>query len=203
MLGIPSTGSFIETRSNYDARVNSHGAFVHDDWRVSDRLTLNLGVRYDLELGLTRGGEPQHRRLRSRRRRIPIEAQARANFGSEPAGGRADRARRTFNVRGGYTYLSGDQKSAWNADTNNFQPRAGFTYKLSGSVGAARRRRAVHRAVSDSGRARHHDRTQSDRVFAQHAGSGDERQRPDVPGESDQSDSERSAARRRSARARG
>ena len=53
MLGIPSTGSFFETRSNYDARVNSHGVFVHDDWRVSDRLTLNLGLRYDLELVLT------------------------------------------------------------------------------------------------------------------------------------------------------
>ena len=35
-----------------------------------------------------------------------------------------------FNVRGGYTYLSGDQRHAWKADTNNFQPRAGFTYKL-------------------------------------------------------------------------
>ena len=34
-------------------QVISHGFFAHDDWRVSDRLTLNLGLRYDLELGMT------------------------------------------------------------------------------------------------------------------------------------------------------
>lgn len=28
---------------------NFYGVFVHDDWRVSDRLTLNLGFRYDYE----------------------------------------------------------------------------------------------------------------------------------------------------------
>ena len=28
---------------------NFYGIFVHDDWRVSDRLTLNLGLRYDYE----------------------------------------------------------------------------------------------------------------------------------------------------------
>ena len=60
MLGIPTTNSIVETRSNYDARVNSHGAFVHDDWRVSDRLTLNLGVRYDLELGSTECAGQRH-----------------------------------------------------------------------------------------------------------------------------------------------
>jgi hypothetical protein len=131
MLGIPSTGSFIETRSNYDARVNSHSAFVHDDWRVSDRLTLNLGVRYDLELGMS---EVDNRNIGGfdLTTTNPIEAQARANFAANPPAGVPITAS-AFNVRGGYTYLSGDQRSAWNADTNNFQPRAGFTYKLSGS----------------------------------------------------------------------
>ena len=28
---------------------NFYGVFVHDDWRVNDRLTLNLGLRYDYE----------------------------------------------------------------------------------------------------------------------------------------------------------
>ena len=129
MLGIPSTGSLLETRSNYDARINSHSAFVHDDWRVSDRLTLNLGVRYDLELGLT---EVENRNIGGfdLTTTNPIEAQARANFAANPPAG-VPIAASAFNVRGGYTYLSGDQKSAWNADTNNFQPRMGFTYKLS------------------------------------------------------------------------
>ena len=128
MLGIPTSG-FIETRSAYDARVNSHGAFVHDDWRVSDRLTLNLGLRYDLELGLS---EVDNRNVGGfdLTTTNPIESQARANFAANPPAG-VPITSSAFRVAGGYTYLSADQKSAWNADRNNFQPRAGFTYKLS------------------------------------------------------------------------
>jgi hypothetical protein len=128
MLGIPLNASFIETRSDYDARVNSHGAFIHDDWRVSDRLTLNLGVRYDLELGLA---EVDNRNIGGfdLTTSNPVEARARANFAANPPAGVPISAS-AFNVLGGYTYLSDDQRTAWKADRNNFQPRAGFTYKL-------------------------------------------------------------------------
>ena len=121
---------FIETRSNYDARVNSHGAFVHDDWRVSDRLTLNLGVRYDLELGLT---EVENRNIGGfdLTTSNPIEAQARANFRGESARGRPDRGVGVQRARRLHLSIRAISASAWNADTNNFQPRAGFTYKLS------------------------------------------------------------------------
>jgi len=33
-------------------RYHSIGLFVQDDWRISDRLTLNLGIRYDYNTGL-------------------------------------------------------------------------------------------------------------------------------------------------------
>ena len=104
---------------------------MHDDWRVSDRLTLNLGLRYDLELGLA---EAENRNIGGfdLTTSNPIEAQARANFAANPPAG-VPIAASAFNVRGGYTYLSGDQPSAWNADKNNFQPRVGFTYKLTES----------------------------------------------------------------------
>ena len=83
----------------------------------------------------------------------------------------------------------------WNADRNNFQPRFGATYKLNETTRPARRRRPVHRAVPVAGRPRHQHRHQSARVHAQHAGAGDERQRPHVPGEPDQPGAERRAAR--------
>ena len=31
-------------------RDTSYGVFVQDDWRIGSRLTLNLGLRYDLEV---------------------------------------------------------------------------------------------------------------------------------------------------------
>jgi hypothetical protein len=128
MLGLPSSTSFVETRGVYDASVIGHGAFVHDDWRVSDRLTLNLGIRYDLERGMT---EAEDRNIGGfdLSTTSPIEAQARAAYAANPPAGVPLTASQ-FKVAGGYTYLSDQQQSAWKADRNNFQPRMGFTYKL-------------------------------------------------------------------------
>ena len=64
LLGLPTNSSFIELRPEQDFSVVSHGFFVHDDWRVSDRLTLNIGIRYDLEHGHDRSREPRGPRVR-------------------------------------------------------------------------------------------------------------------------------------------
>jgi outer membrane receptor protein involved in Fe transport len=39
------------TPFHYGAKQRSYSAFVQDSWRVNDRLTLNLGVRYDIHEG--------------------------------------------------------------------------------------------------------------------------------------------------------
>ncbi len=47
-LGLPTAGEF-----DNNARADYHsyyiGSFVQDDWRVSDRLTVNFGLRYDID----------------------------------------------------------------------------------------------------------------------------------------------------------
>ncbi len=47
LLGVPTTaiGALGSSRSNYES--NYLAAFVQEDWRVSRRLTLNLGLRYE------------------------------------------------------------------------------------------------------------------------------------------------------------
>jgi outer membrane receptor protein involved in Fe transport len=45
------------TPFHYGAKQRSTSAFVNDSWRVSDRLTLNLGVRYDVHDGWIPGYE--------------------------------------------------------------------------------------------------------------------------------------------------
>ena len=52
LLGLPQSGNIDLTASRAN-EVVSHGFFVHDDWRVNSRLTLNVGVRYDYERPLT------------------------------------------------------------------------------------------------------------------------------------------------------
>jgi len=51
MLGVPSSGSFPQNTpvNNF---VKYYSAYFQDDWRVSDRLTLNWGVRLEKESGL-------------------------------------------------------------------------------------------------------------------------------------------------------
>jgi hypothetical protein len=48
------TRSYTISTGTYDTRQDSQkiGAWAQDDWQITDRLTLNLGVRYDLALGI-------------------------------------------------------------------------------------------------------------------------------------------------------
>jgi hypothetical protein len=51
LLGFPSAGS-VTTSDNLEDHVDYYGIFIQDDFRVSTRLTLNFGVRYENESGL-------------------------------------------------------------------------------------------------------------------------------------------------------
>ena len=84
LLGVPTTGSGgnasqIDNSINYSVQSIYHGLFFQDDWRVSRKLTLNLGLRYDIEQGLT---ERFNRILRGfdLGTPSPIEAQVRAAY---------------------------------------------------------------------------------------------------------------------------
>ena len=154
MLGLPTNNSFIELRPESDYEVVSHGVFVHDDWRVSDRLTLNLGVRYDLELGMTeartgtRAASTSPRGARSRPRPPARYAAA------PPAGVPLTAQQFAARVVGGYAFLSDAEPQVWDADRNNVQPRIGVTYKVAQQGRPPRRLRRLRGAVPDPGRAR-------------------------------------------------
>lgn len=52
LLGYPFSGS-LTVNSAYDEYVKYYGAFIQDDWRVTDKLTINYGLRFEHETGLT------------------------------------------------------------------------------------------------------------------------------------------------------
>ena len=48
LAGFPNRGEIFVGNSERHVSILSFGAFIQDDWRVTPRLTFNIGVRYDL-----------------------------------------------------------------------------------------------------------------------------------------------------------
>jgi len=55
LLGLPSTVSRASPAEEIDRRRLSYDFFVTDDWKLSSRLTMNLGVRYELHPNWSEG----------------------------------------------------------------------------------------------------------------------------------------------------
>ena len=100
--------------------------FVQDDWRLSNKLTVNLGLRYEYE-GATTDSENRNVRGFDPSATLSITSAAEAAYAANPI---PQVPASAFRVRGGLQFATDDQPGFWNADGNNIQPRAGFAYQL-------------------------------------------------------------------------
>lgn len=127
LLGLPSSGAV--TRSAfYDEKSQNWGFFVQDDWRVSSRMTVNLGLRYEYETPLSEVDNKSVRGFDATAVQA-IEAAARAKYALNPT---PEVPVSAFNVRGGLTFagVDGQPSGLYETPKNNFMPRVGMTYKL-------------------------------------------------------------------------
>lgn len=127
LLGLPSGGSIDTTPAQYDVYSNYQGFFFQDDWRVTPKLTLNLGLRYELESGLREVGG----RFITGFDRVtpnPLRAGVLANFNSNPPPGVPAAAFQ--NLAGGISFAADSNSPNQATDKNNFQPRIGVSYAL-------------------------------------------------------------------------
>lgn len=51
LMGLPSAASYTVTTGAFNQQASYHAAFLQDDVRITDKLTLNVGLRYEYELG--------------------------------------------------------------------------------------------------------------------------------------------------------
>lgn len=125
LLGLPTAGNF-PLLADRAATAKYHSGFFQDDWRLSRRLTLNLGLRYEIDLGTT---ERYDRRIHDFDPTVtnPTEAAVRANYARNPI---AEIPVDQFRLRGGLVF-AGRGRRGFRADRNNFQPRLGAAFQLS------------------------------------------------------------------------
>lgn len=125
LLGIPD-GLMVRPAS-FVIQDRYLGMYIHDDFQVSSRLTLNLGLRYELEQPLT---ERDDRLVAgfAYDTSNPIEAAARANYALNPI---PEIPVDQFRVRGGLTWVNqnGVGPSPFRGEKNNFMPRLGMAYQ--------------------------------------------------------------------------
>jgi hypothetical protein len=126
MLGIPSTVS-VTVNPALKTSNPFYAGFVQDSWRVNADLTVNAGLRYEFENGIS---EDQNRFITDfdPNATLSITAAAEAAYARNPIPqvGVAD-----FKVRGGslYATMPGAPARTWDGKSM-VMPRASFAYKL-------------------------------------------------------------------------
>ena len=129
LLGLPTGGS-IERNAERLNYAPYHGIWFQDDWKVSDRLTLNLGLRYDYE-GATYDSEDRNVRGFDPDATLAITGAAEAAYARAPI---PEIAPSAFRVRGGQLFAGSGGRGFWEADRNNWQPRLGAAYQIDGKT---------------------------------------------------------------------
>ena len=108
--------------------LKSYAAYIQDDWNINDRLTLNLGLRWEYEPGAT---DPLNRLSQRLDLTSPIP-EMQATPPGIPAQASQLMASKSYaySYTGEWIFASEDNPYAWSTSALNFMPRLGAAFRL-------------------------------------------------------------------------
>jgi Carboxypeptidase regulatory-like domain len=114
LLGTGSDGNFYQNWKNVASQSFYQAFYIQDDWRVTRKLTLNIGIRYDFDTPRTE----RYDRLSW------FDPGLRSPLAGKVAG--------FPNLNGGLRFVAvdGNDRTQFNGDWNNIAPRLGFAYQV-------------------------------------------------------------------------
>ena len=128
LLGIPGPDSVMEMTASSALQNQFLGLYVQDDFKVTPKLTVSLGLRYELDGRMT---ERFNRMVANFDfdAANPLEAAARANYARSPI---PEISPADFRVRGGLKFVgaNGLGRSPFAAEWTNFEPRVSFVWSF-------------------------------------------------------------------------
>ncbi len=118
---VPSIENFAESNKVI-------AGFVQDDWKITRKLNVNIGLRYEFETALT---ERYNRSVTSfnTAATLPFASQAQAAYAQNPT---MEVPASQFLVQGGLNFagVGGQPRTLYNPETTELMPRIGFAYSL-------------------------------------------------------------------------
>ena len=114
LLGTGTSGNFYQNWKNVASQSFYQAFYIQDDWRITRKLTLNLGIRYDFDTPRT-------------------ERYDRMSWFDPSLPSPLAKTVSAFpNLTGGLRFVGagGNDRTQFNGDWNNIAPRLGFAYQV-------------------------------------------------------------------------
>ena len=133
LYGLPTGGSISRNDSSISTS-KMFGWYLQDDWKATRKLTVNLGIRHEMEFSLAERYNRANRGF-DFGAVSPVQAAAQANYALKPI---SQIPVGQFKVLGGQLFASSSLRSIYELNPRNFMPRIGLAYQLGSGHRCAR-----------------------------------------------------------------